>query len=116
MRLRFLDMEGLRYESEERGGSSEQTGAVGAKTPDAREASGQLQTHHNHRQDTNTQAGTSGGHCNLCCSFGCEAIATVVRAGGRLFMVNSASVDKKILRLFPDFSSPRGAGLPKRLN
>jgi hypothetical protein len=39
-----------------------------------------------------------------------------VRAGGRLSTVNSVSVDKRILRLFPDFSSPPAAGLLKHLN
>ena len=41
---------------EERGGSSEQKNAVGEERQTQGSASRQLQTDHNHRQDTNTQA------------------------------------------------------------
>ena len=69
-----------------------------------------LRATHNHQKNTNTKAmpdsAPSRERFSLCCNFGRIRNATDTRVGGRLLLTNIASVDKSILRLFPEFSSP----------
>ncbi len=43
---------------------------------------------------------------SLCCSFGRVGKATFVSVDRDTLMASGVSTDKRILRLFPDFSSP----------
>ena len=43
---------------------------------------------------------------SLCCSFGRVEKATFVSVDRDTLMASGVSTDKRILRLFPDFSSP----------
>ena len=43
---------------------------------------------------------------SLCCSFGRKGKATFVSVDRDTLILSGVSTDKKILRLFPDFSSP----------